>query len=133
MDEIMANSWNDQAELKTFTLDNARIVGLPADNRQFFAEWTENPDIWGEGQTFYDWGVETGVFGTDDKDVIASRFVPFMIRKTSTAGTDPVVLCVMAGLSGICLLILIVLLHRKKKISGVIDSTGDPDIMRPKQ
>jgi hypothetical protein len=29
MDEIIENTWGDQLGLKTFTVDNARIVGLP--------------------------------------------------------------------------------------------------------
>jgi uncharacterized membrane protein len=55
-----------------------------------------------------------------------------MIVKTDMAGIDPRFIWAFAGLSVICIIILVVILLRKKS-KGVIDNTGDPDIMRPKQ
>lgn len=133
MDEISENFWNNQAGAKALTVDNARIVALPADNKKYISEWVNSKELWGEGNTFYDWCAATMIFGTDDKAVIESKIVPFMIDKTPAAGTDPVIMWMFLGFSGLCLLILVILLLRKKPISGMINNTGDPDIMRPVQ
>ncbi len=132
MNDIATNFWNGGAELKTLTIDNAKIVDLPAENKRLFAEWASTPNYY-EGGSFYDWCAETLAFGTDDRAAIESKFVPYMIQKTATAGTDPVVMWILAGAAGLCLIILAVVLIRKKPISGVANNTGDPDIMRPMQ
>lgn len=133
MNQVITDFWNNEAGLTSFNIDNAKIVNLSADNKQFFSEWTRNTEIWGEGQTFYDWAAETSIFGTDDKDEIASKFVPLMLRKTSTAGTDPLIIWVLAALSAVCVIIFVIVLLRKKPINGIIDNTGNPDVMRPQQ
>lgn len=132
LDAIVDYTWNDVAEPAPLAVENAEISTLPSDIKGYYTEWANDPTFYENG-SFIDWCAEMDIFGTSDKAVIESKMVPFMIDRTSTAGTDPTIVWLFTGFSGLCLIILVVLLLRKKPISGIIDNTGDPDIMRPKQ
>jgi uncharacterized membrane protein len=132
MDEICINTWNYEVGAASLNVENARIHALPNDIRQFFYDWAQTPDEFWNGGTFFDWCAETQIFGTDDKAIIGSKLVPFMIDKINAAGTDPTVIWIFAGVSVIMLIILIALIRRdrRRNASGAPDG---PDIMRPMQ
>jgi hypothetical protein len=74
-----------------------------------------------------------GVFGTDDRTVIASKITPYMISSTNTAGTDPAIAWLFLGLAVVCLIILMVLIFNKAPIKGVVDPPEKDDFNKVKE
>lgn len=132
MAAIVAQTASDTAEMTSLNVENARISDLPGDIQGFLTEYAEDTEIWG-GVTFYDWCAQNGIFETTDVSEIKSKVAPFMIDRTATAGTDLTIVWVFAGAAGLCLIIFLILVLRKKPINGMVNNTGNPDIMRPQQ
>lgn len=132
MEEIYTNTWNYRIGETALSVENAKIHALPNDIRQFFFDWAQTPDEFWNGGTFFDWCAQTKVFGTDDKEAIASKFIPFMMDKVNSADTNLTVVCVSAGISAITLVILIALIRRYRRIMAA-GKPADPDIIEPEQ
>lgn len=112
MDSILEETWSEQGGQTVLSVENARIQSLPGEIKGYFTEWYENPEFY-EGGSFIDWAVETETFETSDRALIASKLTPYMVDRTDTAGTDPVIAWIFLGFAIVCLIILLALIFRK--------------------
>lgn len=125
MDAIVAKTWNGSRVSAGLTVENARISKLPGKIQQYFTEWAHDTQFYENG-SFIDWCAENNIFGTDDRAVIESKMVPYMINKTATTGMDPLYIWICLGVSVLMLIILLVLIFYKKPVKGA----AVPDVMR---
>jgi hypothetical protein len=129
MDAIFNQTWSETAEPAVFTVENAQIVNLPTDLKQYYTEWAQDPQFY-KGGSYIDWCVENNIFGTGNRNRIESKLVPYMIRKTATAGTDINIMWGLLALDAICIIILLVLIFRKAPLKGIADTPAKEDFSK---
>ena len=129
MNKIVNQTWSNATDFSELQIENGLVLNLGSDLEDYFYEWIEAPDFYENG-SFIDWCVECRIFGTDDRDVIQSKIVPYMIDKTGTPGTDLSVVWVMLGMAVLCFIVILVLCLYKNQIKGFSDTTRHDDGFR---
>ena len=120
MERLSEQSAYGLAYITPMTVENARIKYLPEDIRQFLFD-----DGYYEGGSFADFCAEYNMFGTADRRIIASKLVPYMISKTSTAGFSLTTVWVFLGISVFSFTIMLIMTFVKKPIKGIDPPTND--------
>lgn len=113
MDQICEQTWLETDDPIKLTVENGYIHVMDSDNWRYLMEWADDPSFYDNG-SFIDWCAEYYIFGTDDREFITSRIVPYSIDKTKTAGVDLNTAWLFLGI-GIILLLLLLILRQKKK------------------
>ena len=91
MDKIIAQSWSNDPLTARLDIENGQIFSLSDDLKGYFSEYAHDPTLYENG-SFIDWCKEYDIFGTDDEAAIEAKLVPYMIKKTGMAGTDPTII-----------------------------------------
>lgn len=125
MDRITQQSINGESDITPLTVENAKIEDLPDDIAQFlyYGEFYE-------GGSFIDLCAEYNFFGTADHREIASKLAPYMVCRTSTAGTSFLAVWVFLGMSAFCFAIMLLMIFFKAPIKGVIDLLPKDDFSK---
>ncbi len=121
MDQIITQTWIDTDQPINLTLEHARIESLPNEILQYLNEWSEDTTFY-DGGSFIDWCAEYGIFGTQDKALIRTKLVPYVIEETNPGSA--VGGFIFLGFTVASLILLLVLIFRKKSfktITGIDD------------
>jgi hypothetical protein len=131
MDNIVAQSWSNDPLTARLDIENGEIFSLPDDLKGYFSDYANDPTLYENG-SFIDWCKEYDIFGTDDAAAIEAKLVPYMIKKTSMAGTDPAVIYVFAAIAVLLAAsLLFVIFYKKGKACP--ETTPPEDFNRVKE
>jgi hypothetical protein len=126
MDKVVAQTWSTDPITVELTVDNGEVRALPDDLKGYFHEWANNTQFYENG-TFIDWCKEYGIFDTNDDVAIEAKLVPFLINKTATAGTDPIIMWIFGALAILLAVGLILVVRYKHPIKGFEDTPPKED------
>ncbi len=129
MDAILTQTRSNDPMTAMLTLDYAQVDDLPESYQQYLSEYINSKDFYENG-SFVDWCVEYNILGTTNRTEIASRIVPYMIRKTAGPDSPLTAGIVLAGLAVVFIIIFLVLHLVKGPIQGVIDEPKPDDFSK---
>ena len=131
MDKIEKQTWSYESDYTQLTIENGTIQKLPGQYQQYLKEWMETPDFYENG-SFIDWCVENNIFGTNDRDVIESKVVPYMIINSGSSGSFLLPAVIFLSLCVFCVVLFLVLKFHKKPLKG-IDAPVDEGFRQMKE
>jgi hypothetical protein len=129
MDSIVAQTWDSSLASTPLEIENAEIADLPDDLVQYLTDWANDPGFYQNG-SFIDWCAEYNVLGTTNREEIASRLTPYMIRRTSTAGTDITTAWIFLGFAVLSFGIMLIMIFVKAPIKGVVENPAKEDFSK---
>ena len=113
MDKIVEQTFTDTPGHTELSIKNGIITPIPEEYKKYLKEWMETPDFYENG-SFIDWCIENNIFGTNDRDVIESNVVSFMIYETDAEKSGASLIWIFfAGLAALSLTFLLVLICKK--------------------
>ncbi len=118
MEKIIEQTWSEVPAVTELRIENGSIIDLSDQNKQYFEDWSENPNFY-EGGSFIDWCAEYNVFGTSDRGIIKSKLAPYMIYETDAVGTSFTLAAVFLAIAAVMLAAHFMLIFYKKPIKGI--------------
>lgn len=129
MEKIVAQTWSDNPLTEKITIENGEIRKLSNELQQYMRERIGDETFYENG-SFIDWCAEYNVLGTSDLHEIESRFTPYIICSTPTAGTDITVAWFLLCMGILCFIFMLVMIFFKGPIKGVIDTPPREDFSK---
>jgi len=132
MDQTVAQMWSNDPLTAKLTLGLSQVRDMPGDLQQYMDDWINDKAFYQNG-SFVDWCIEYNIFGTTNREEIASKVTPYVIYRTSGPENSFIIACIFAGLAVLCFILFLVLKHVKRPIKGVVDTPLTEDFSRVRE